>query len=74
MNCPECGEQMWNYGPGQMRCSNGHVFAQVAIEGVQERVIRVDTPTRRERLQDALICFFAGASATAIVAVLVERL
>ena len=65
---------MWNYGPGQMRCSNDHVFAQVAVEGVSERVIRIDTPTRRERLQDALICFFAGGITTAIVAVLVERL
>ena len=74
MNCPTCGGQMWRTEPGFMRCPNDHVLAVEAVEGVDMKVARVDRPSRRERLQDYLICYFAGATTTAIVAVLVERL
>jgi hypothetical protein len=74
MICPECGEQMWNYGPGQMRCSKDHVFATVSIKELPERIVRVDSLSRRERLIDYTLCYGVGAISTAIVAVLVERL
>lgn len=58
---------MWNYEPGQMRCDSGHVFAIQALEGVQAKVVRVDRPSRRERLQDVAVGFFAaGALAIAL--------
>lgn len=70
MTCPECGAQMWNYEAGQMRCDNGHVFAIEALEGVQAKVIRVDRPSRRERLQDVAIGFFAAGALAIILEVL----
>lgn len=58
---------MWNYEPGQMRCPNDHVFAIESIEGVQARVIRIDRPSRRERLGDALAGFCAAAALAVII-------
>lgn len=48
---------MWHY-EGGWRCRNDHVFAETAVEGVQHKVIRIDRPSARERLQD----FFLGTA------------
>lgn len=66
MTCPECGAQMWNYEAGQMRCDNQHVFAIAALEGVQTKVIRIDRPSTRERLQDFVLGLVAAGVLLAV--------
>ena len=74
MNCPECGLPMWNYEKGTMRCQNDHVFATVAVEGVQEHVVRIDRPSVRERLGDVLIGVVTGGIIVAFATELLPRL
>ena len=74
MNCPTCDAQMWNTMPGYQRCPNDHLWRIEELSAPEAKVIRVDQPSRHERIGDALVCFFAGAMTTSIVAVLVERL
>jgi hypothetical protein len=74
MTCPECGQQMWNYETGQMRCANDHVFAITALEGVQAHVIRVDRPSPQERFQDFALGTLCGALIVEFAQILVDYL
>ena len=65
---------MWNYEEGTYRCSNDHVFAQTGVEGVQSKVVRLDLPSRRERLGDVLLGFTACGVIVSVVVALVELL